>query len=367
MGKRVVVAMSGGVDSSVTAALLKEQGFEVIGISMQLWDYSTSPVDDLEDTSGSDAGSCCSLEDIYDARRVADTLEIPFYVVNFEDPFSSEVVDYFVESYTRGETPNPCIKCNQVIKFEVLLTRALEIEARYLATGHYARIKQDGSGRLKLLKGVDPGKDQSYFLFTMTPGQLERVMFPLGELTKKEVREHAKRFGLRTAEKRESQEICFVDGRGYSEFVRARTGHKEGEITDKNGKALGTHRGLFRYTVGQRRGLNIGGSVGPQYVLNMDMKNNRLIVGPEEELFSRGLVAREFNWIGGVPEAGQRVKARIRYRHTGVDSEVSLTGEGRVLVRFSTPQKAVAPGQAVVLYRDEEVLGGGWIERTSNN
>jgi tRNA-specific 2-thiouridylase len=204
MKKRVVVAMSGGVDSSVAAALLKEQGFDVVGISMQLWDYSDSE-ERSWDMSGSTAGSCCSLEDIYDARRVADTLDIPFYVANFEEPFSTEVVDYFVESYTKGETPNPCVKCNQVLKFEVLLKRALELDASCLATGHYARIEKDGSGKLKLLKGVDPGKDQSYFLFTMTPDQLERVIFPLGGLTKAEVREHGRRFGLRTAEKRRAR------------------------------------------------------------------------------------------------------------------------------------------------------------------
>lgn len=358
--KRVVVAMSGGVDSSVAAALLKERGFEVIGIFMQLWDHS-----EKEEAAGASAGSCCSLEDIHDARRVADTLDIPFYVANFEEPFSREVVDYFVESYTMGETPNPCVKCNQVLKFEVLLKRALELGAACLATGHYAIIRNDGPGGPRLLKGVDPEKDQSYFLFTMTPKQLEHVVFPLGELTKKEVRAHAKRFGLRTAEKKESQEICFVDGEGYSEFVRARAGQTEGEIIDRYGNVLGSHAGLFGYTVGQRKGLNIGGAGGPRYVLGMDMAANRLIVGPEEELFSGGLEAREFNWIGEAPGEGEggRVTAKIRYRHPGVASEVTLTDDGRVRVKFSTPQKAVTPGQAVVLYRDDVVLGGGWIEK----
>ena len=371
--KTVLVAMSGGVDSSTAAALLKEQGYKVVGASMQLWDYSKS-----DDTDSAREGSCCSLEDLNDARRVADAIGIPFYVLNMEKAFSSEVVDYFVRSYLSGETPNPCTKCNEVMKFRVLLDKAVSIGADYLATGHYAQIvpPEPGNGAAyKLLKGRDENKDQSYFLFTMTQPELSKTLFPLGTLTKEEVRTQARRLGLRIAEKKESQEICFIEDDDYGEFISSLDtmpptgaltgGARSGDIVDAAGAVLGTHNGLYRYTVGQRRGLNLNN--GPHYVLSMDMEDNRLVVGPETELYSKGLVARELNWISGAkPDASEPVVVKIRYRHEGAAATLCfLEGEedGLVAVDFNEAQRAVTPGQAVVFYRDNEVLGGGWIER----
>lgn len=361
---RVVVAMSGGVDSSVALARLASEGYECVGVSMQLWDYSTR-----DDGSGATAGSCCSLDDINDARRVADSLGIPFYVVNVEDDFKREVVEYFVRSYLDGETPNPCVKCNDVLKFEVLLRKALTLEADYLATGHYARIGRGGE-HLSLMKGVDRTKDQSYFLFTMNQEQLGRVLFPVGEMTKKEVREYARTLGLKTSDKKESQEICFVEEPGYAEFLSSRgyVRPSDGEIVDSMGRALGIHTGTFNYTIGQRKGLGLSG--GPFYVVDIDPSRNRIVVGSKEELLSTGLVAREVNWIN--PEAKERaacergldgVTVKIRYRHSGVGATVALTEGGCVEVEFERPQEAVTPGQAVVFYDGEEVLGGGWIVR----
>jgi tRNA-specific 2-thiouridylase len=357
--KKVVVAMSGGVDSSTALALLVEQGYECIGVSMQLWDYSKK-----NDSSGATGGSCCTLDDIHDARRVAEGLGVPFYVVNVEEAFSKDVVDYFVSSYLNGVTPNPCIKCNQILKFEVLLKKALGLEADFLATGHYARIIDAPWGK-KLMQGADPSKDQSYFLFTMTQGQLERVLFPVGSLTKKEVRERARALGLKTSEKAESQEICFVEEPSYADFLSSRIDLPSGDIVDQNGRVLGPHKGLFNYTIGQRKGLNLSG--GPFYVLDIDTANNRLVVGPESLLFSDGLIANEVNWIN--PEAHETandgldgVTAKIRYRHPGALCKVTILPDGKIKAEFVEPQKAVAPGQAVVIYRGEEVLGGGWIE-----
>jgi tRNA-specific 2-thiouridylase len=360
--ERVVVAMSGGVDSSVAAAILKEDGYEVIGVSMQLWDYSSR-----EDKGGATEGSCCSTEDLEDARRVADKIGIPFYVLNMQDAFSSEVVDYFVASYLKGETPNPCTKCNQELKFKTLLRKARELDAKYLATGHYARIKapaKEDDDPYRLFKGIDPNKDQSYFLFTMNQDELSSVLFPLGALTKEEVRIKARELGLRTAEKKESQEICFITDGKYGDFISKSTGMaKDGEIEDQSGTVLGKHFGLFRYTVGQRKGLNITAGTGPHYVLSIDTDENRLIVGPKEELFSNGLTAGNVNWIAEVPKDGEKLTASIRYRHTGVECRLYEISPSRIEARFLNPESAVTPGQAVVFYKGDEVVGGAWIEK----
>ncbi len=359
--KRVVVAMSGGVDSSVALALLKEKGYECIGVSMQLWDYS-----EKADRHGAGAGSCCSLEDLYDARRVAEGLGVPFYVVNLEREFKRDVVDYFISGYLNNETPNPCIKCNAALKFRALLGKAASLEADFLATGHYARIEESPHGP-RLLKAVDKTKDQSYVLFTLTQKELKKILFPLGDITKKEVRDIAKKFGLKTSDKKESQEICFVDNeKGYAEFIATNTGMtpSPGEISDAEGNALGIHMGLANYTIGQRKGLGLNN--GPFYVIGMDQEKNRLIVGGMDNLYSHGLIARDINWTRprAIPDSGLKgIDAKIRYRHPGARAEIFAMDGNRARVVFSEPQKAVTPGQAVVFYSGAEVLGGGWIEK----
>lgn len=348
--------MSGGVDSSTAAALLKENGYDVIGISMQLWDYTSGEKDR--------PGSCCSLDDLYDARKVTDKLGIPFYVVNFEEAFSKSVVDYFVEGYLKGETPNPCLKCNQVLKFEALLRKALELEADFLATGHYARVSYDeDKRRYLLLRGRDVSKDQSYFLFTMTQNQLQRIKFPLGDLTKAEVRGIAKKFNLNVAEKKDSQEICFVE-EDYPSFISQRLGRMDahGEITDTSGNVIGMHKGLYKYTIGQRKGLGVTKGK-PLYALKLDAERNMLVVGAEENLFRDSLIAKDTNWIGiPLPDSPIDVTAMIRYRHKGADATVIPLPDGKVKVCFKKPEKSITPGQAVVFYRGDEVIGGGWIE-----
>lgn len=358
--KRVVVAMSGGVDSSAALALLKEEGYDCVGVTMQLWDYSAK-----DDECGATTGSCCSPDDVNDARSAADRLGVPFYVVNVEDVFAKEVVDYFINGYQSGKTPNPCIKCNQILKFETLLKKALYLEADYLATGHYARITAVNSGH-RLLKGVDPDKDQSYFLFTMTEAQLSKTLFPLGGLTKKEARGVARKYGLKTSEKKESQEICFAGEPGYASFIAGRIPAKEGDIVTAGGETLGRHKGLFNYTVGQRKGLGLSG--GPFYVTGIDVPNNRLIIGREDGLYSNGLTANEVHWINKEAETAARgagldgVTVKIRYRHAGVSARIKMTGPHNAEAAFRAPERAVTPGQAVVFYSGDEVLGGGWIE-----
>lgn len=354
--KRIVVAMSGGVDSSVAAALYKEQGHEVIGITMQIWDYSKFTAPD-----GETFGSCCSLDDVYDARRVADQLGIPFYVVNFEEHFQRTVIDKFCDDYFAGRTPNPCVLCNQVLKFELLLRKARELEADWLATGHYAQsIYADG--RYQLHKGLDPNKDQSYFLYTLTQEQFSRVRFPLGGLTKEEVREHAARFNLRVAEKPESQDICFVPDGDYVRFLEEErgSGAMNGEIVHVSGQVLGRHQGTYRYTIGQRKGLGLSWPE-PLYVVDIDAENKQVIVGEKQHLQRRELLISDVNWFIPTPTEPFSASCRIRYRHQEQPAQILPLTDGQVKIIFDQPQTGVTPGQAAVIYRADEVLGGGTI------
>jgi tRNA-uridine 2-sulfurtransferase len=357
---RVAVAMSGGVDSSLAAALLKDQGFDVIGLTMRLWD----PTEDGREKFG----RCCSPDDTRDARRVAEQLGIPHYVVNFRQAFETEVVEYFIREYLRGRTPNPCIKCNEQMKFRLLLRRAEELECQSLATGHYARIvpRVHDSGRNLLLRGTDRSKDQSYFLFSMTQEQMAKVVFPLGGISKKEVRQEALGRGLRVARKAESQEICFIPDDNYRNFVAKKSGGEigvKGRIVNRRGKVLGAHDGIHSFTIGQRRGLGLGGPC-PHYVVALDPEKNEVIAGTAEDLLSRGLVAAGLNWIA-FPVLEKEIEAvvRIRYRHPGVKARIAPMPGGEVRVEFQEPIKSVTPGQAAVFYGEEEVIGGGWIER----
>ena len=352
---RVVVAMSGGVDSSVAAAMIADAGYDAVGISMRL--YST-PQEQY-------SKSCCSPDDLFDARMVSDSLGIPFYVANYEKEFEERVIDYFVDEYRRGRTPNPCVACNNHLKFDILLRRSLALGSKFLATGHFARI--DRSGEVPVLrKGLDPSKDQSYFLFGLPRDALPRILFPLGELTKEEVRERARALRLETAEKPESQEICFVTGRSYREFLAERLRDEKpvpGKIVHENGTVLGDHDGVHGFTVGQRRGLRIG-YAEPLFVKSIDPAAATVTVGPKASLFTRGLVTQGCNWLSFErPPRGFECAVKIRYRSREVPAFVTTGDDPRVaLVEFAEPQRAVTPGQAVVFYRGDEVLGGGWIE-----
>ncbi len=354
---RVVVAMSGGVDSSVAALQLVEAGHEVIGLSMQLYD---------QQQGAARFGGCCSLDDLQDARRTAAALGIPHYTMNFERQFETAVVSVFVREYAAGRTPIPCVQCNGDLKFAHLLERAAALGADCVATGHYARrTAAAGTARPHALRrGLDPAKDQSYFLFTLTQGQLARARFPVGHLRKDEVRDLARRGGLPVADKPDSQELCFVPDGDTAGLVEARRPAvaKRGPIRDRSGREVGRHDGVHRYTVGQRKGLRLSTSM-PLYVLDIDAATNALTVGPRDALERDRLTASSVNWIAGSPPGGSgRVTARIRHRHPDAPARVEPLPANRAAVTFDEPQRAVAPGQAVVFYDGETVLGGGWID-----
>jgi tRNA-specific 2-thiouridylase len=353
---RVVVAMSGGVDSSVAASLLADAGHDVVGLSMQLYDQR----------EGAESfGSCCSLDDLQDARRVAAAIGVPHYIVNFEEEFQQTVVRNFVAEYASGRTPIPCVHCNADLKFSTLLDRASGFDAAGVATGHYARVRFDEDlGRFRLLRGVDRDKDQSYFLFTLTQDQLAHALFPVGHLTKAEVRAHADRLGLAVANKPDSHEICFVPDHDTGGFVERQLAAAPagGDIVDSSGRVVGQHRGIHRYTVGQRKGLGISGAV-PLYVVKLEPADARVVVGTREELGGTTVEASGVNWIAGTPPATpRRVTARIRHRHADAPATVTSTGDASARLVFDEPQTAIAPGQAVVFYDDEDVVGGGWID-----
>lgn len=352
MSKKALIAMSGGVDSSVAALLMKGKGYDCIGVTMKLYDN--------EDIGISREMTCCSLDDIEDARSVALRIGIPYYVVNFKDDFKAKVVDKFVNSYLQGRTPNPCIDCNRHLKFEHLYHTAKELECDVIVTGHYARIEYDGE-QYQLKKAVDSTKDQSYVLYSLTQEQLAHTMFPLGELTKEQVREIAKEHDFINSAKKDSQDICFIPDGNYKRFIEE-TYHTKigcGDFVDKTGKVVGTHQGYYGYTIGQRKGLGIAAEK-PYYVVDIQPEQNQVVLGSNEDLFHTTLLAEDFNWINDYDYSNKVIQAKVRYRQNAQNAYVERL-EGTVKVTFKEPQRAITKGQAVVLYQDDVVIGGGTI------
>jgi tRNA-uridine 2-sulfurtransferase len=354
---RIVVAMSGGVDSSVAAALLRDEGHDVIGVSMQLYDQSEGQAS---------FGSCCSIDDLHDARRVAAAIDIPHYIVNFERQFDAQVVSNFVQEYAAGRTPLPCAHCNSDLKFATLADRARAFGADAVATGHYARVDRvAATGRYRLTRGVDAAKDQSYFLFSLTQDQLALARFPVGDRPKDAVRDYARSRRLPVADKPDSQEICFIPDHDYRSFVEKQIpeGLGEGVFVDEHGRVLGAHDGIHRFTVGQRRGLGLPSATGsPMYVLALRPADRQVVVGPKASLERTQLTASGVNWITAEPTGGVRACVQIRHRHQPAAATVRSLGDARAEVVFDAPQIAVTPGQAVVFYDGDVVVGGGWID-----
>lgn len=353
---KVVVGMSGGVDSSVAAYLLKEQGYDVVGVTMQIWQ-------DEDNCTLEEQGGCCGLSAVEDARKVADSIGIPYYVMNFKKEFKENVMDYFIKDYLEGRTPNPCIACNRYVKWESLLQRSLQIGAEYIATGHYAQVVQLPNGRYTLQKSATDKKDQTYALYNLTQYQLEHTLMPVGAYTKDEIRDIAAKIDLRIANKPDSQEICFIPDNNYGRFIEESTDATitEGNFVDTEGNIIGKHRGIIYYTVGQRKGLNL--ALGkPAFVVKIDPVKNEVVIGDNEDVFSKQLVANNVNFMSIEKlTSPMKVMAKIRYSHIAAPCVIEMQEEDTIRVIFEEPQRAITPGQAVVFYDGDYVVGGGTI------